>query len=73
MEADQGHRAYEKTAERAERENIANLLRWRFEEEHASHLTRPEIARYVVYAAKELADLLGISLGEEASKGSSSL
>jgi hypothetical protein len=40
------------------------MSRWCFEEEHAYHLTRPEIARDVVAVTKELADLLGISLAE---------
>ncbi|WP_220210985.1 hypothetical protein [Reticulibacter mediterranei] len=40
------------------------MLRWCFEEEHAYHLSRPEVARYVIEATKALADLLGISLGE---------
>ncbi|GHO94881.1 hypothetical protein KSF_049290 [Reticulibacter mediterranei] len=39
-------------------------MRWRFEEKHAYHLTRPEIAHDVVETTKELAELLGISLGE---------
>jgi hypothetical protein len=43
-------------------------LRWCFEKEHAYHLTQPEVARYVVETTKELADLLGISLAEEADK-----
>ncbi|GHO98899.1 hypothetical protein KSF_089470 [Reticulibacter mediterranei] len=41
------------------------MLRWCFEEEHAYHLTRPEIAHYVVSVTKELAELLSISLTEE--------
>ncbi|WP_220209328.1 hypothetical protein [Reticulibacter mediterranei] len=46
----------------------AQSSRWRqrFEEEHAYHLTRSEIAHYVVETTKALADLLGISIDEEA-------
>ncbi|GHO97419.1 hypothetical protein KSF_074670 [Reticulibacter mediterranei] len=67
--ANQDRHDHEKTAGRAEkRENLANLLRWCFEEEHVSHLTRPEIAHYVVEVTKELADLLGISIDEGTGK-----
>ncbi|GHO98869.1 hypothetical protein KSF_089170 [Reticulibacter mediterranei] len=45
-------------------ERIADILRWCFEKEHAYHLTRPEVAQYVVSVTKELAELLGISLAE---------
>ncbi|GHO98902.1 hypothetical protein KSF_089500 [Reticulibacter mediterranei] len=45
------------------------MLRWCFEKEHAYHLTRPEIAHYVVEATKELAELLGISLASLLSEG----
>ncbi|GHO90332.1 hypothetical protein KSF_003800 [Reticulibacter mediterranei] len=38
-------------------------MRWRFEEEHAYHLTRPEIARDVVSVTKKLADSLGLLCG----------
>jgi len=40
------------------------MLRWRFEREHAYHLTQPEVARYLIETTKELAHLLGISLAE---------
>ncbi|WP_220201291.1 hypothetical protein [Reticulibacter mediterranei] len=40
------------------------MLGWRFEEEHAYHLTRPEVAHYLIETTKELAELLGISLVE---------
>ncbi|GHO97408.1 hypothetical protein KSF_112810 [Reticulibacter mediterranei] len=43
-------------------------MRWCFGEEHAYHLIRPEIAHYVIETTKELADLLGISIDEEAGK-----
>ena len=33
------------------------------------NLTRPEVARYVIRITIELADILGITLGEEASHG----
>jgi hypothetical protein len=36
-------------------------LRWRFDEEHAYHLTQPEIAHDMIETTKELAELLGIS------------
>ncbi|GHO94868.1 hypothetical protein KSF_049160 [Reticulibacter mediterranei] len=49
------------------------MLRWCFEEEHAYQLTRPEIAHDVIQITTELADLLGITLGEVAPKGSSCL
>ncbi|WP_268963424.1 hypothetical protein [Reticulibacter mediterranei] len=39
-------------------------MRWRFDEEHAYHLTQPEVARYLIQTTKELAELLGISLDE---------
>jgi hypothetical protein len=58
-------RSRKKTAGRVvNREKMANLLRWCFEEEHVSHLTQPKVARYVIETTKELADLLGISLDE---------
>ncbi|GHO98862.1 hypothetical protein KSF_089100 [Reticulibacter mediterranei] len=40
-------------------------MRWCFEEEHAYHLTRPEIAHYMVHMTKELVELLGLSLAEK--------
>jgi hypothetical protein len=43
---------------------LMRMLRWRFDEEHAYHLTRPEIAHDMVHMTKELADLLGIFLVE---------
>jgi hypothetical protein len=38
---------------------------------NARGLTRPEVARYLIQTTTELADLLGISLSEAASKGES--
>jgi hypothetical protein len=32
--------------------------------ETTKNLTRPEVARYVIQITKELADLLGITIGE---------
>jgi hypothetical protein len=48
---------------------MADISRWCFEKGHAYHLTRPEIAHYVISVEKELAELLGISLTEGRSEG----
>jgi hypothetical protein len=47
------------------------MLRWCFGEEHAYHLTRPEVARYVMEVTKELADLLGLPIDEKTGKSES--
>ena len=40
------------------------ILIWCLDYKYASRLTRPEVAHYLIEATRDLADLLGISLGE---------
>jgi hypothetical protein len=48
---------------------MRTLWEWRSPRETTKNLTRPEVARYVIQMTKDLADLLGITLGEVVQHG----
>jgi hypothetical protein len=48
---------------------MAIFWEWCSPFETTKNLTRPEVARYVIQITKELADLLGIALGEGTGNG----
>jgi hypothetical protein len=48
---------------------MMTVWEWDSPHETTKNLTRPEVARYLIQMTKELADLLGIALGEVVQHG----